>query len=119
MRKKFKEQILWNIHESQISAELFAKITAEENELPQFMEHEIAFAIKKQILSSKQDKIEIIDSKECIKTIDIDIRIQDVHYKDKFQWDILDQTQVPEVRLFIQQFAYILCEDLGLSLMFA
>jgi hypothetical protein len=34
IRKKFKENILWNINESQITPELFAKITSEENELP-------------------------------------------------------------------------------------
>jgi hypothetical protein len=35
------------LEEQQISPDLFAKITAEENQLPQFMEHEIAFCIKK------------------------------------------------------------------------
>jgi hypothetical protein len=35
--------------------------------------------------------------KECIKTIEIDILLEDVHYKDQFEWDILDKNNNPEV----------------------
>ena len=61
------------------------------------MEHEIIFSIKKQIQNYKSDKIDHIDQKECIKSIEIDVRVEDVHYRDKFEWDILDSTLVPEV----------------------
>lgn len=45
--------------------------------------------------------METIGLKECLKTIQIDILLEDVHYKDSFEWDILDPNQVPEVaRLF-------------------
>ena len=39
---RFRENICWNVEESYLSPEQFAKILAEENNLPSSFEHEIA-----------------------------------------------------------------------------
>ena len=37
--------------------------------------------------------------RECIKILEIDVRINDVNYKDRIEWDILDKNSVPEVNI--------------------
>ena len=56
---------------------------------------------------------EIKDIKEHLKKIDINVYVDDMYYKDSFLWDILDENICPE------QFAYTICEEMGLSHLFA
>ena len=45
--KKYKEIINWNLNEAYLTPDSFAKLLAEENNLPTMIEHEIAFTIKR------------------------------------------------------------------------
>ena len=51
----------------------------------------------------KEVKIDKFDYDQMISFLEESKRkiIEDVHYKDKFQWDILDNTLVPEVLYFL------------------
>ena len=76
---------------------MFARITSEENGLPQFMEHEIVFTIKKQLQNYYAvSRDEIKDRKEHIKKIDINVYVDDMYFKDCFLWDVLDESICPE-----------------------
>src|SRR5690242_2898492 len=61
---------------------------------------------------------------EMIKVIDLDIRVDNVCLKDRFEWDINDPNNVPEVGisciiiLTFQEFALNLCNELGLDFEF-
>ena len=64
---------------------------------------------------------------ELLKVIELDIRIDNICLKDRFEWDINDPKNNPEViNLFIlyylnfqKDFSYKLCEELGLNNEFA
>jgi len=43
--------------------------------------------------------------KECIKIIEIDVRVDNVSLRDKFEWDINDPQNSPE------DFAVLLCNE--------
>jgi hypothetical protein len=45
--KKYKEILNWNLNEPYLTPDSFAKLLAEENNLPTMIEHEIAFTIKR------------------------------------------------------------------------
>lgn len=104
--KKYKEQLFWNINESYLRVEAFAKILSDDNHLPQGFENEIAAQMNKQVAGYKRfDKVK----GEIIKTIKLDIRIDDIVYTDQFEWDINNPDNKPE------EFAKSLCIDLGLG----
>lgn len=46
---------------------------------------------------------------ECIRTIEIDVRIDNICLKDRFEWDISEIDNSPE------DFSELLCNELGLS----
>ena len=50
---------------------------------------------------------------EMLRIIELDIRIDNIVLKDRFEWDINDPNNIPEV------FAWNLCEELGLNEEFA
>lgn len=52
-------------------------------------------------------------SEELLRVIDINIRINDMNFRDKFQWDINDPNNSPE------EFAWNLCAEMGLNGQFA
>ena len=51
-------------------------------------------------------------NKECVKTLELDIRVDNISLKDRFEWDINDQNNVPE------DFAVLLSNELGLNSQF-
>eukprot|EP01016_Furgasonia_blochmanni_P040451 TRINITY_DN5165_c0_g1_i8.p1 TRINITY_DN5165_c0_g1~~TRINITY_DN5165_c0_g1_i8.p1 ORF type:complete len:337 (-),score=31.12 TRINITY_DN5165_c0_g1_i8:236-1246(-) len=107
---RFRENICWNVEESYLSPEQFAKILAEENNLPSSFEHEIAFAIKRAV---QNHRVYVPTTPEMIRVIELDVRIDNVTLKDRFEWDINDPNNNPE------DFAITLCSELGLSGEFA
>ncbi len=104
--KKFKEIFFWELNEPYLKVENFAKILVEDNLLPQSFESEIVHQMNKQI--NQYRKFEKYDG-EILKTIKLDIRIDDMVLLDQFEWDINNQHNSPE------EFAKNLCADLGLS----
>lgn len=91
--RKFNTQFCWNLSESHMSPEMFARIIAEENQLPSLMEQEISNQIKKQVQLFRfyQPK-----GNEMLKTIDLDIRVDNVQFKDQFEWDMNNPNNCPE-----------------------
>ena len=104
--KKFKDQFFWNSNEPYLNIENFAKIIADDNQLPAGFDTEISSQMKKQInLYRKYEDIE----GEILKTIKLDIRIGDMLYNDQIEWDINNPNNSPE------EFAKSVCKDLGLG----
>ena len=104
--KKFKDQFFWNSNEPYLNIENFAKIIADDNQLPAGFDTEISSQMKKQInLYRKYEDIE----GEILKTIKLDIRIGDMLYNDQIEWDINNPNNSPE------EFAKCVCMDLGLG----
>eukprot|EP01017_Pseudomicrothorax_dubius_P026902 TRINITY_DN3041_c0_g1_i3.p1 TRINITY_DN3041_c0_g1~~TRINITY_DN3041_c0_g1_i3.p1 ORF type:complete len:257 (+),score=52.02 TRINITY_DN3041_c0_g1_i3:346-1116(+) len=108
--RRFRENILWNIDEPYLTPENFAKIIAEENNLPPAFEHEIASVIRRGIAIYRPYFPQSI---ELYRVIELDIRIDNISLKDRFEWDINDPNNNPE------EFAYHLCSELGLNAEFA
>jgi hypothetical protein len=108
--RKFKDQILWNINEPYFTPESFAKYIAEENNLSTNFENEIINTIKRKIADNESvDNVK----EECIRTIEIDVRIDNICLRDRFEWDISETENSPE------DFAELLCNELGLTNEFA
>ena len=53
-------------------------------------------------------KVKSIMKDEIIRPIDIDVRINNVHFKERLLWDLSDFKNVDE-------FAYATCNELGLN----
>lgn len=108
--RKYKDFILWNSNEPYYTPEMFAKIVADDNGLSPNFESEIAACIKKAV--STYESVENLRD-ECIRTIEIEVRIGNVGIQDKFEWDISDPDNSPE------DFADLLCNEMGLNSEFA
>lgn len=108
--RKYKDLILWNSNEPYYTPEMFAKIVADDNGLSSTFESEIASCIKKAV--SMYESVENL-REECIRTIDIEVRIGNVCLQDRFEWDISEPDNSPE------DFAELLCNELGLNSEFA
>ena len=59
-----------------------------------------------------QDSINNL-KEECIKTIELDVRIDNICLRDRFEWDISEPENSPE------DFGELLCNELGLNSEFA
>jgi len=109
---KFKDTILWDLAQPWLNAALFAQITREDLDLPQSFETEIAKQIEDRVIQYiKEQKLRSRSSKkdEEIIPIEIDLRIDDLYFRDKFTWDTSNQDADPEY------FARVLCTDVGLD----
>lgn len=104
--KKFKENFFWNLNEPYLRVESYAKIIADDNQLPPGFESEIINQMNRQIAQYR--KYERIEG-EILKTIKLDIRIGDMVYNDQFEWDINNPNNSPE------EFAKTVSADLGLG----
>eukprot|EP00828_Plagiopyla_frontata_P039040 TRINITY_DN5125_c0_g1_i1.p1 TRINITY_DN5125_c0_g1~~TRINITY_DN5125_c0_g1_i1.p1 ORF type:complete len:205 (+),score=28.65 TRINITY_DN5125_c0_g1_i1:258-872(+) len=85
---------------------MFARMICQENQLTIAFEHEIVFIIKKHIQNYRHY---YPTTSELIKPIDIEVRIENISLKDRFEWDINDPDNSPE------EFAECLCKELALS----
>lgn len=104
--RRFKDTIFWNINEQQFTPEIFAKLVSEENSLTPSFEAEIANIIRNSI----QQKINTLsynalnnnnnsllnNNNENVRTIEIDVRIDNVCLKDCFEWDVSNSENSPE-----------------------
>jgi SWI/SNF-related matrix-associated actin-dependent regulator of chromatin subfamily B protein 1 len=106
--KKYKDIFFWNLNEPYLTVESFAKILCEDNNLPNGFETEIINHMNKQISQYKYGKYENLEG-EILKTIKIEIRIDDMVYNDTFEWDINNPLNNPE------NFAMTVCKDIGLG----
>lgn len=104
--RKYKDSILWNINEPYFTPEQFSKLVAEENNLSTNFENEITNLIKRAL--SNQDSVDYV-KEECIRTLELDVRVDNICLRDKFEWDISEQENSPE------DFADLLCNELGLN----
>ena len=104
---KYKDSILWNLHEPYLTLETFVQILASDNNLSSDFEKEILAQMKRQISFYK--KFNRIEGDEILKTIKIDLLIGNIEYKDQFEWDINNPENDPE------EFAKNVCVDLGLG----
>jgi SWI/SNF-related matrix-associated actin-dependent regulator of chromatin subfamily B protein 1 len=88
-----------------MSPELFARMLAEENQLPSLIEQEMHTQIKKQVQLFRPYYPR---GNEMLKTIELDLRIDNIQIKDQFEWDMNEPQNSPE------EFADTLVTDLGL-----
>ena len=104
--RRYKEYVLWNLNEPFFTPESFAKMVAEDNHLHANMEEEIVRIIKKNVENYLPP---IKTSKECIRTLEINVRIDNIGFRDRFEWDINDPNNSPE------DFSILLCNEVGLN----
>lgn len=105
--KRFKDIFFWDYFEPYLNPEQFIKILIEDNNLPSSFETEIMNQLLRQIALYNPN--EYIFDGEVIKTIKIDVRIEDKLITDQFEWDINNPNNKPE------EFAKMYCQDLGLN----
>ena len=104
--RKFKDIIFWNINEQHFTPETLSKLVCEENSLTPGFESEIAQAIR----AAVQNRVNTFSvTGENIRTIELDVRIDNICLKDNFEWDISNNENSPE------DFAIALVNDMGLS----
>ncbi|EGG15118.1 CHE group protein [Cavenderia fasciculata] len=107
------DQVLWNINETQVTPEQFAKGLCADLDLPDWFDPLVASAINNQ-LNRHRDVMERLEQvmagigSERIITIVLDLTVNGLHLRDQFEWDILSSTNV-------EAFAKSLSLDLGLS----
>jgi SWI/SNF-related matrix-associated actin-dependent regulator of chromatin subfamily B protein 1 len=90
-----------------MTPEMFARLIAQENNLPIQQEHEIAYSIKRKIENHRP--YQPASHEEWLKTIELDIRVDKVNLKDRFEWDIANPNNSPE------DFARDMCREMGLN----
>ena len=71
---------------------MFARILVEEHNLPPIFEQEVINEMKKKLALSTR-----YVTGECIKTININVRIGEIIVRDQFEWDICNIENSPEV----------------------
>ncbi|EAL67835.2 CHE group protein [Dictyostelium discoideum AX4] len=113
---KIGDYLLWNLNERDISPEYYSKRLCIELDYPEWFEFMITNSIANQIIYGKSiikefrkilPKLKQI-FKECIVTISLDLNVNGLYLKDRFEWDIIGPN-LPE------SFAKSISMDLGLS----
>jgi len=104
---RFKDTFVWNLNEPFYTPESMAKLIADDNGLPSSFEYEISSEIKKSIDAYRRYQAPM--NTEMIRVIELDVRIENVLLKDRFEWDINNPDNIPE------EFALHLCNELGLN----
>ncbi|KAN0011941.1 hypothetical protein ACTFIU_000160 [Dictyostelium citrinum] len=113
---KIGDYLLWNLNERDITPEYYSKRLCIELDYPEWFEFMITNSIANQIIYGKSiikefrkilPKLKQI-FKECIVTISLDLNVNGLYLKDRFEWDIIGPN-LPE------SFAKSISMDLGLS----
>ncbi|KAM9989677.1 hypothetical protein ACTFIY_005732 [Dictyostelium cf. discoideum] len=113
---KIGDYLLWNLNECDITPEYYSKRLCIELDYPEWFEFMITNSIANQIIYGKSiikefrkilPKLKQI-FKECIVTISLDLNVNGLYLKDRFEWDIIGPN-LPE------SFAKSISMDLGLS----
>jgi len=111
----FKDTFTWNINETTVTPEQFAKSLCLDMDYPPHFEEAIANSIHKQLTtyhtwkSAIREKRVRISSKHSLILIQLNLTINDKSLQDQFEWDIRNKHISPE------SFAQTLCSDLGLG----
>jgi transcriptional regulator with XRE-family HTH domain len=90
--KQLKDAFIWDKREQYLTVDMFARILVEEHNLPPIFEQEVINEMKKKLTLSTR-----YISGECIKTININVRIGEIIVRDQFEWDICNTENSPEV----------------------
>ena len=90
--RQLKDCFIWDKREQYLTVDMFARILVEENNLPPIFEHGIITEMKKKLAQPTR-----FVSGECIKTININVRIGEIILRDQFEWDICNSDNSPEV----------------------
>ena len=90
--KKYKEMFCWNVNEPYFTPEEFVKLLISENTLLGPFENQIIETIKKAISHHRTHKPK---PEECLKILELDIKIDNICLKDRFEWDINDPDSSP------------------------
>ncbi|CAI5741497.1 unnamed protein product [Peronospora destructor] len=107
---RYIDSFAWNLYERDFTYETFAAALVRDLDLPDCFYKRIAKSIQEQVEKAQKSLPwhEAVTS-ESLHPIFINLRLNDTIYIDKFEWDLNDPNNSPE------QFARIVCEDLGLS----
>uniref|UniRef100_K3WLA0 HMG box domain-containing protein n=1 Tax=Globisporangium ultimum (strain ATCC 200006 / CBS 805.95 / DAOM BR144) TaxID=431595 RepID=K3WLA0_GLOUD len=107
---RYIDSFSWNVHEKDYTYETFAATLVRDLNLPESFRKRIASQIEAQVEKGKRSMPwhEAVTS-ESLHPIYINIRINDTILIDRFEWDLSNPSNSPE------QFAQVLCEELGLS----
>lgn len=104
-----KINVIWNYNEQVISPEMLTKIILEDKAWPASHEQEILYLLKKAIEGHKKFSYEFDPNfDELFCTIELNIVEDTIKLSDRFEWDLLDETNNPG------DFARTLVADLGL-----
>ncbi|KAI5951477.1 hypothetical protein KGF54_004551 [Candida jiufengensis] len=110
---KLNDIFMWNLNDSIITPQQFSEILCNDLELPNSMVSTIAESIQQQIDECSYASNLIIPHKNpCNIIIDLSVNLNKQLYQDRIEWDLNQNIVTPE------QFAEIVCADLGLSLEF-
>lgn len=104
--RRVHEAFCWDVQEPYFTPETFAALLCEDLSLPQPFQHEIADSIRKQMRRHERYRPMI---PQCLKTLEIDLVIDNIAFKDRFVWDINNRRNSPEA------FAQCVCADMGLG----
>lgn len=96
----------WNINEPYFTPEEYVKLLVAENSLLVPFETQIVDTIKKAISHHRAHRPKV---EECIKIFELDIKVDNICLKDRFEWDVNDPGNSPE------DFALSLAEELNLN----
>jgi chromatin structure-remodeling complex subunit SFH1 len=112
---RLQDTFLWNLYETLITPDAFAQTMGHDLELPPQVVAAIAAQICDQLAEyAPVAQIALPDSSGETSTVcSITVVLDDVVYTDRFQWDIANTLIPPE------QFAKLICSDLGLRSEFA
>ena len=104
--RKLNESICWDTHEPYFTPASFADLLCEDLNLPGDFSSEITHAISQRIGNQHRYRS---SSKECLKELNIELRMSNIILTDKILWDINNTSNSPEF------FAQCVCADLGLG----
>ncbi|KYQ88209.1 CHE group protein [Tieghemostelium lacteum] len=112
---KLSDSLLWNINEKSLTPQQYVHRLCVELDYPEYFEQNVIDSMTQQINHHKSVMREFAkllplfdNQKEFIISIQLDLNVNGLYLKDKFQWDIFGSNS-PEI------FARTLSQDLGLS----
>ncbi|KAH7469173.1 Chromatin structure-remodeling complex protein BSH [Phytophthora ramorum] len=107
---RYIDSFSWNLYEKDFTYDTFAAALIRDLDLPECFYKRIAKSIQEQVEKARRSLPwhEAV-TKESLHPIFINLRLNDTIYIDRFEWDLNNPNNSPE------QFAQVVCEDLGLS----
>lgn len=101
---------LWNLYETLVTPEQFSQIMCQDLDFPPNIQHQITQSILSQIEEYSQlVGIQLPQDLVIHVVIDLSVNLDKQLYEDKFEWNLTDDTLIPE------EFAENVVAELGLS----